>query len=116
MKAEELKIGNWVRSNGHIDMPSKPIMIEIGFDIDHSEHFSPIELTEDWLERFGIKKSGTNERYFLNHHGFCLSFDDLDWCLHLDPDTHVIIAYCRHVHQLQNLFFAITGEELTVKN
>ncbi len=86
--------------------------IENGADIDKAKWFFPVPLDEEVLTCCGVKKSGRSDRYFLNYHGFCLSFDGDDWCLHTDPDINVIITYCRYLHQLQNLYFVLTRKEL----
>jgi hypothetical protein len=87
-----------------------------------SGHFDPIPLTEEWLLKFGFKK----ERHF----------DLIVYAIH--PTDGILrsllaIAYhedgehfcnindkwipnkIKHVHQLQNLYFALTGEELIIK-
>ena len=104
LKANELRIGNWI-SNGA--MP-----ITAGFDqISYAEIFQPIPLTDDWLIRFGF------EKFRLIKGG--IVFDN-SW-LRINES---MVAYWRggfigkiqHVNSLQNLYFALTGSELTLKN
>jgi hypothetical protein len=104
LKANELRIGNWI-SNGA--MP-----ITAGFDqIRYAEIFQPIPLTPEWLERFGF------EKFRLIKDG--IVFDN-SW-LRINES---MVAYWRggfigkiqHVNSLQNLYFALTGSELTLKN
>lgn len=102
----------------------------------------PIPLTEDWLLKFGFEKI-VNETY-INGNQFTLQvtgerkssgnididetwFDgigDLSWLKSGGVKTVCVNVLCRgnyvcnaakHVHQLQNLFFALTGEELEIK-
>ena len=87
------------------------------FRSEHLEDYEPIPLTEEWLERFGfsVRKSLGFEAYDLDDtytiyynttatpYGFELSFG-------VDFEIEI-----KHVHQLQNLYFALTGEELTIK-
>jgi len=65
-------------------------------------------LTEDWLLKFGFENQDENrywlEPIFLFHYG--------DGVKYLANQRHVNLFY---VHQLQNLYFALTGEELTIK-
>ena len=66
----------------------------------------PIPLTEEWLLRFdwnGYKQMNINS-YFKIDEGGCI------W--YCNDFTGIVISY---VHQLQNLYFALTGEELTMK-
>lgn len=78
--------------------------------------FKPIPITEDWLLNFGFKKNydwakQLSAEYKYGGHGVTFyngvySF----WCG--DKFSIQII----HVHQLQNIYFALTGEELTIKS
>lgn len=71
----------------------------------------PISLTEEWLERLGFKgyrlriKSDLESVLRWNGHGVGLICNSL----------YQIGKDCRQVHQLQNLYFSLTGEELTIK-
>jgi len=79
-----------------------------------SSSYSDIPLTEDWLLKIGFEK--------INHiHGYSfysLSKSKKNKC-HIDIyDTKTkcmgySVNHCEYVHQLQNLFFAITGTELS---
>lgn len=74
------------------------------------EDVSPIPLTEEWLTKFGFNKDGDTKDLLFDY-AICLErrINDLflvqvDW-----PHKKKEIKY---VHQLQNLFFALTGQEL----
>ncbi|MOA66614.1 hypothetical protein D3C78_1934400 [compost metagenome] len=56
--------------------------------------------------------NGTSSVYYSEATGM------FNWAVHtsIDVQNQIIIARIKHVHQLQNLYFALTGEELTVKN
>jgi hypothetical protein len=72
---------------------------------------TPIPLTEEWLVRFGFEKSAFNENVYSNK-SIILDKRKLGWLLcdnSIDNLKHI-----EHVHQLQNLYFALTGEELTL--
>ena len=67
------------------------------------EDLKPIPLTEEWLLKFGFRES--NKYLFkyklgLKKRGDNYFYDNIS---------------IKHVHQLQNLYFALTGEELTLK-
>ena len=82
-----------------------------------NEFIQPIILTEEWLYKFGFEENGVdkkeNEKYrkYWSEGKFdvykIISFY-LDNNKSHEPDI-------KYVHQLQNLYFALTGEELTLK-
>lgn len=144
MKANELRIGNLVKANykgiSFICDVVKIIFNEIFakgiMDDDKCEYefagdpekyagkengFEPIPLTEEWLNKFGFEKESknhwniinpeytTNWFYVLMKEG--KYFIPYRWGKQVTGDRYMI-----YVHQLQNLYFALTGEELTIKN
>lgn len=77
-------------------------------------HLSPIPLTEEWLERLGFEKQmawtwaieingGRKLVYYVGEKGW--SIGNKEYSDH----------ECRYVHELQNLYFVLTGKELTLK-
>lgn len=133
IKATELRIGNLLQyenevapvnaiwSNGNFELHSDVLQfwtIEAG-----DELVTGIPLSPEWLERFGFGtfEYGENTLYidkrpytgYINHwvRGF-LNVNGY-FCLLGHDDRHLNIAF---VHQLQNLYFALTGEELTLKS
>ena len=112
MKGKELRIGNYVQADGYypyadIDGIEKE-MVRIGTDSFTYEAIEPIKLTEEWFLRLGFvdgQKNGLkliriNEFYYM-----CYVKESRG----LDIDL-------KYVHQLQNLYFALTGEELSINN
>lgn len=83
--------------------------------IDNAIRYEPIPLTEEWLLKFGCYTSNwddnTSFRLSVNEH-YVLT-------INLEFETYEIgdldILPIKYVHQLQNLYFALTGEELTIK-
>jgi hypothetical protein len=91
--------------------------------------FSPIPLTEEWLLKFGFTKGP--ESFFISHNdltyhlesradvgfkdgGYFMGIRYDDW--EQDPVTIQKFTYdVKYVHQLQNLYFALTSQELTIK-
>ena len=111
MKANELRIGNIVYANNVGTHPSNSYLeshtIADGKDIENAMWYFPILLTEEWLLKFGFKRKHFEcdlRQWWYN--GFYVS--DLNGLY----ARNVLLKY---VHQLQNLYFALTGEELTIK-
>jgi len=71
--------------------------------------YKPILITEEWLLKFGFENDD-DQRYFKN--GIYLILYD-EGCTILHNQIHINYFY---VHQLQNLYFALTGKELTYGN
>lgn len=109
MRAEELRIGNWV----YLPSKGKDYQIDSGHDIDEIESSGdaiPIPLTEEWLLRFGFYRQNNAWNAAEPYDTFRI------WNL---PGTEVFsfndfvfVPEINYVHQLQNLFFAITLREL----
>ena len=99
-----------------------------GWDME-TDYFEPIPLTEEWLLKFGFKcvhiknihytvndPNGVAELHKIsifptvNNQWHIAFSDELNGYKDYIPTTKI-----SHVHQLQNLYFALTGEELTIK-
>ena len=119
MKAQDLKIGNWVQFR-HTETP---VLITLGdfvreYKEEHLEDYEPIPLTEEWLERFGFEKDEEYDEGGLVDYRMILMSGSLEFVSFWNseeitgvnqPQTGVDVEY---VHQLQNLYFALTSEEL----
>ena len=129
MKTTELRIGNLIEYKGEI-LPVSSLHCDDTFRLQKGEEsigcFSAcnangVQLTEEWLLKFGfITKWNDGGRNVLRTEwsikGMTLFFntrgsDKKTACIWHDIgfDSSVRI---KHVHQLQNLYFALTGEEL----
>lgn len=106
MKAEELRIGNLVLKAPSSDYSDwKEVSINFTYlklILDNPDDFKGIPLTEARFLKFEIVNfpfeifKNSNGKYFI-------VFED---------NSALFIEY---VHQLQNLYFALTGEELSSK-
>jgi len=124
MKAQDLRIGNYYQyagNSGIIYARVKGIkQNEFGFfsDLDGVNFgiCKPIPLTEEWLEKFGIDFSIEKEWHQLTFTIKGLLFETASsmegFTYNLCFDNMINI---KHVHQLQNLYFCLYGEELTIK-
>ena len=105
MEAKELRIGNWVNFDDHLIKEQQVTYLRKDADLSD---VSPLFLTEEWLVKFGFEKP-MNGSWFSN--------DKLE--IDLSNGFRVFLLggvksiEIKHVHQLQNLYFALTGEELT---
>ena len=113
MKANEFRIGNYVFSEFSEDTIHLSALLE-----SQDLRIKPIILTEEWLTIFGFNcRIDENEYTFSDGCEFTLGNhkheENVWWFLYqLKMDGS---ANFRYVHELQNLFFALTGEELTTK-
>lgn len=120
MDIKQLRIGNLLQTPDkitpvfHIDL--------IGDEHDRINYcgaglYSPIEITEEWLLKAGFNtKTYSEERGMFNYWG-----KELDGSLWQNPEDNTfyyklsqhwsIPVY--YLHSLQNLYFAIKGQELT---
>lgn len=109
MEANELRIGNYaVYGGSYIRMDVREFTNFVRFP----ETYSPEVLTEEWLIKFGFTEFGSKDRMVVNNNGRSLAVEFAE-CRNLWLWQGIELKY---VHQLQNLFFALTGEELTYKN
>lgn len=114
MKATELRIGNWVHYNSFDGVVCSSDLFDIDKGIIKAK---PIPLTKEWLERFGFELLNKSVEYW-GKNGFCFTWlkDNIEKsdCLYLFLDGLSVNKRpeIRYVHQLQNLYFALTGEEL----
>jgi len=112
MKASELRINNWYYGDalggGYEQITAKEILDF--FDDPLDDYYQPIPLTEEWLLKFGFVAK--NEGYLCSNKKVYLSDDFYYYCLYFDCEDVIEIKY---VHSLQNLYFALTGEELKIE-
>jgi len=136
IKANELRIGNYVLQSVYLNgrcnevrtvtairsEGSLNVKVNYGNTMKSlpSEWFEPIHLTERWLINLGfapLSESDHGVRISVN------SADELCWSRH-DEDLRYQTKGSgftrnygiKYVHQLQNLYFALTGKELEVKS
>lgn len=117
MKASELRIGNWV--SWYDDKGDQFQMDSV--TETNGRLVNPIPLTEEWLLKFEYQYANENGQKFYWHIEmpyFQLRRDDVSWGLWYEEDgIQALISKMdiEFVHQLQNTFYFLTGEELTTK-
>jgi hypothetical protein len=121
IKASELRIGNLYLQFGNIVDVS---YITIRDLIDSSPQqlwCKPIPITEEWLIKFGWKYyNGKNDGTLTMDFGCKIDVDFIKGKLniksHYEGDNLYRETRIYYVHSLQNLYFALTGEELTISS
>lgn len=126
MKANELRIGNIIDPNiiigsmverAKMGAPNGSILVtpDILFS-NNSALMTGIPLTEEWLIKFGFIIEGSELSVCLFKGSlFGISKRENKYFLS-SASTHCTTLYTsieiKYVHQLQNLYFSLTGEEL----
>ena len=141
MEAKDLRIGNYVRLNDCVCVVNSlheygtarltPIDPSINwkcesFNLKQTPNLNPIPLTKDWLVRFGFKHN-IDKWFQINYFTDCKELVEemgilinliSNRCAILDINTDEQSAMTAnriyYVHQLQNLYFALTGNELQI--
>lgn len=135
MKSNELRIGN-ILTVGRYDVKVieiHPLGVQV-CDLEETQdtwepyvdRIKPIPLTEEFLLKFGFENIDKGDNDFITYtdseHNYYLQIDvrrkDGKYLI-LDNSFDDLRAFSmvdiEYVHQLQNLYFALTGEELTLK-
>lgn len=121
MKANELRIGNLVITNDGLNEPMEGTVFNIlrsycRIAVDNElediqvryEDLEGIPLTEEWLLKFGFVADKMDGKEFYRG-DFKIQLPVYFWW----KDSS--LKKIKHVHQLQNLYYALTREELEVK-
>jgi hypothetical protein len=128
MKATDLRIGNYIQ-----DFEDKPYYFQIeSIENNNGDYWvtyrdgsiscivdalEPIPLTQEWLVKFGFKED--SDLYFSKTiEPYCELYynkKDKTICIGQPYEAGGTELKFLYVHQLQNLYFALTGEELTIQ-
>lgn len=115
MTASELRIGNLVYSENDgiikvTNISEKSVAVSESNCYNHIpiNLITPIQLTEDWLINFGGIKHKSRSFPSYNLNGLQFNFINGKW------HEYVMQIDILSVHQLQNLYFALTQTELTL--
>lgn len=134
MDIRELRIGNFVTWSDDNDILSvltitgitSPDTVWINWEWNDGtkdstdsgiDDINPIPITPEWLERLGFEN--LNGRYTVGTHKHPYDPDKISWdgkVVRYEVMRYSSVIYSvKYVHQIQNLFYALTGEELTTK-
>ena len=125
IQANELRIGNLVNFGDSTLIVDINVLKDL--DVYNQHKIEPIPLTEEWLVKLGFEKRKDktpkialdivcvwNKKqffFFYESKNNLIAIDFLNSDYFGTKTTEI-----QYVHQLQNLYFALTGEELTIKN
>lgn len=136
MKAIELRLGNFIYKESEYEfenginqiisvlefecVSTRPLNCHVKHHNVNISNLKPIPLTEEWLLKFGFSREvkvgsemGTDGVEFRVYHFDVLTFNtNHGWWYKVQRINDTPLEY---VHQLQNLYFALKGEELTLK-
>ncbi len=116
MDAKELRIGNWYEGSKGIQSQVTPD-IYMNWEVNGC-WAKPIPLTEERLQEFGWEPCGSYVNAVTWHLDVLEAFSILKyyngkmWLVDIEMNEIIELKY---VHQLQNLYFALTNEELKIK-
>jgi hypothetical protein len=129
MKANELRIGNYVKhprndfamvesiqrsAQGLYALTFKDEAAGYWIEHDGESICEGIPLTEDWLIKFGAFKETTN---ILILSRFKLIWKDkYKYWYVIDRNEETYYTKLEFLHEFQNLYFALNGEELKLSN
>ncbi len=119
IQAEELRIGNWITTiiNDNwikVDKISKQSVKDGFFYLINEfiqDHVHPIPLTPEILEGCGFKPEGLQCDFSNNE----IDLDKTDNGFKVSFNGSMEGVELKYLHQLQNLYFALTGKELEIK-
>lgn len=116
LKQNDCRYGNYIIYGGSITQLNEKEMCHF---FRFPETYKPIPLTEEWLLKFGFKKDIIVDLYRLhNQFGSIIYYPSTS--AEKAKINFMLTGACfmnntiTNVHQLQNLYFALTGRELTV--
>lgn len=118
MNAKELRIGNYVYGQWNKLLKQNKgerteLRIIENVNLQSAKKYDFIKINEDWLLKLGFEKHSVNPFWFRKKH-LCISVGGKVELISWDMQVFKIDTEIKYVHQLQNLYFALTGEELKI--
>jgi hypothetical protein len=123
MMKNEFRIGNLVDCDGVVfkvfGIDEFGLDVESGYEITYIEYdeIQRIKLTEKWLIRFGFKNDVVCNKWERSIDDRCciVIYKDLSFAIGVPYEMAGTSLEIGYVHQLQNLWFALAGKELELK-
>lgn len=127
MKAEELRIGNFIgRRYGARLLENECDILDLKEILKKTStvEFYPIPLTEEWLVKFGFEvvsdRQDMNRKWYKTFElktpvlSISYYYDINFWCFDYEIGYGNNEVELKHVHQLQNLYHSLVGKELAI--
>lgn len=118
MNANELRIGDIAYRTNKLTKEKLTIELTASCILDISANgemssfiYEPIPLTEEWFIKFGFEVTVNNNHYL--EHGSIEIGRMSSKRFYIQIRSENTTLDIKYVHQLQNLYFALTGQELT---
>lgn len=112
IQATELRIGNIITNKGHDYIVSWTLLRDMELETPSSKFYDGIPLTEEWFLKFGFE---TKSSYFVKDGEYRFTVGLEKVYVQVGPDDlGCFLTEIKYVHQLQNLYLALTGTELTI--
>jgi hypothetical protein len=105
--AEEIRIGNYYDHNGEFKKVTPDTILNL-WEAERT-WIKSIPLTEEWLKRFGFDEFQYGW-YQIEKSPLKITWNIYD--KNIRAFGYNLTNVCQYIHQLQNLYFALTGEEL----
>ena len=119
MEITELRIGNLIKYTTHKGYIGNEYFVDLDIlkEIGEGIEYQPIPLTEDWLSklRFMYWSNKQGQLYYKHiENGWTVLHSYGKW--HYSTSMSITLGReLKYVHDLQNLYFALTGEELEIE-
>lgn len=112
MEAKDLRIGNLIRYIDKIVVCDVNIIYAISKYISPIKLYTPIEITEEWLKKLGfLRDDEINYIWYLPD--ISIAYNVNDNCIEIVDSWE--FGKRIYVHELQNIYYALTGRELELK-
>lgn len=127
MKANELRLGNWVLDGAGRGwcLNKNQFLDRFFWDLVEVGEVKPLPLTKEWILMFGFESDGVTFKVKFNGLRFILFQINASNAYNDNVNEFTVTIYqhkeaieisrIKHVHQLQNLCLDLTGHELIAK-
>ena len=122
IKPSDLRLGNWVMYDNRYfqismiaDVFPELNTTEFGIGVVDYNNISAIPLSEEVLLKCGFEKGDFSKTYVRYSIGNFNIIHDTDKGIFICDGIKYTLVCVEYLHQLQNLYYALTGEELEVK-
>lgn len=124
MKATELRIGNILLpgivvgsmiERAKIGAPKGFILATVDLlRCDAIGAIRGVDISGSWLRKFGFHCN--DQHYWLNNNKLNIYLSAPEYIVKIGSDQEYEVGHIKYIHQLQNLYFSLTGKELQIIN